>query len=140
MSRGKNEPDAVTRALALVDEGYTQHAASMITGVPPSTISGHLTERDGRPRHQTRECWQCGGAFHVPPSRPKQRFCSASCGGWYRTGRPGRPPTVTSMKRSCRLCGTDITDLHGGARYCTPRCARKGYAIFGPVHDDHRAA
>ena len=30
----------------------------------------------------------------VPPSRPKQRFCSASCGGWYRNGRPGRPPTV----------------------------------------------
>ena len=76
----------------------------------------------------------------VPPSRPKQRFCSASCGGWYRNGRPGRPPTVASLKRSCRLCGTDITDLHGSARYCTPRCARKGWHVFGPVVDQQLPA
>jgi hypothetical protein len=140
MSRGKHDPDAVGRALALVDDGYSQHAASQLTGVPRATISGNLSKRDGRPRHQTRECRQCGGLFHVPPSRPRQRFCSASCAGWHRNGKPGRPPTVTSLKRSCRLCGTDISDLHGRARYCTPRCARKGWHVFGAVDDDQQAA
>jgi hypothetical protein len=140
MSRGKHDPEAVARALELVDEGCSQHAAWELTGVPSSTLSGYRSERDGRPRHESRDCWQCGGLFHVPPSRPKQRFCSASCAGWYRNGKPGRPPTVTSLKRSCRLCGTDITELHGRARYCTPRRARKGYDVFGPVVDEPQPA
>ena len=140
MSRGKQDSKAVARALELVDEGFSQYAASQLTGVPQPAISRYRTERDGQPRYPTRECWQCGGIFHVPPSRPQQRFCSASCGGWYRNGRPGRPPTVTSAKRSCRLRGTDITELHGKARYCTPRCARKGWHVLGPVDDEQQPA
>ena len=39
MSRGKHDPDAVARALALVDGGYSQYAASELTGVSPSMVS-----------------------------------------------------------------------------------------------------
>jgi hypothetical protein len=140
MSRYTYEPEAVARALELVADGYSDQAAAQLTGVSPAMVRHHRIQRDGRPRYQTRECWQCGGVFHVPPSRPKQRFCPASCAGWHRNGKPGRPPTVVSLKRSCRLCGTDITELSGRARYCTARCARKGYHIFGPVDDSPQPA
>jgi hypothetical protein len=92
MSHGNNEPEAVARALALVDEGYTQHAASTITGVPASTISGHLSERDGRPRHPTGSAGSAAAPFTSRRRGPSSASARpAARAGIARAGRGGRP-------------------------------------------------
>lgn len=72
-------------------------------------------------------CPICGGP--VPPTQGTRErvYCSQECKSralYLR--KKQRAEGVPKTPRSCPVCGEDITDLHGGRRYCSLDCSKIG--------------
>lgn len=69
---------------------------------------------------EPRACERCGVTYTPRTRDKKQRFCSKNCKARARYRRANPPE-----QRACLMCGKDITQMRGNARFCSEGCGTK---------------